>query len=61
MVSNVLLGGLAGYYLQTTFIPFDEAEEIEDEWRRIFNSALRQGFFLSKSGGVQPQLRGGAV
>jgi hypothetical protein len=39
MVSNVLIGGLAGYYLQTTFITFDEAEEIECEWRLIFKAA----------------------
>ena len=61
MVSNVLLGGLAGYYLQTTFITFNEAEEIEGEWRRIFNRLFDRDFFFPKSGGVQPQLRGGSV
>ena len=36
MVSNALLGGLAGYYLQTLYITFEQAEEVEREWRTIF-------------------------
>ena len=35
-VSDALIGGIAGYYLQTFFISFEQAEEVEREWRSIF-------------------------
>ena len=37
MVSNALLGGIGGFYLQTLYITFAQAEEVEAKWRRIFN------------------------
>ena len=59
MVSNVLLGGLAGYYLQTTFITFDEAEEIEGEWRRIFNRLFDRDFSSPRAEVYSPNFEGG--
>lgn len=35
-ISNVLLGGLASVYLQATPVSFDETEEIERAWRKVF-------------------------
>ena len=35
-VSNALIGGIAGYYLQTLYITFEQAEEIESRWRTIY-------------------------
>ena len=34
-VSNALLNGLAGYYLQPSYITFEQAEVIERQWRAI--------------------------
>jgi hypothetical protein len=36
MVSDALIGGLAGYYLQTMYITFEQAEEVERKWRSIY-------------------------
>ena len=44
MVSDALLGGLAGYYLQALYITFEQAEEVEREWRQIFRSKFREEF-----------------
>ena len=35
-VSNALIGGLAGYYLQTLYVTFEQAEIIERKWRSIY-------------------------
>ena len=35
-VSNALLNGLAGYYLQSFYITFEQAEVIERQWRAIY-------------------------
>ena len=35
LTSNALLGGLASYYLQTLYITFEQAEEVERKWRAI--------------------------
>eukprot|EP00966_Prymnesium_polylepis_P293316 6775018-Prymnesium_polylepis.1 len=59
MVSNVLLGGLAGYYLQTTFITFDEAEEIEGEWRLIHNRLFDSDFSTPRAEVYGPNFEGG--
>ena len=34
--SNALLGGLGGYYLQTLYITYEQAEEVEAAWRRVY-------------------------
>merc|ERR1711965_1236486 len=36
LLSNALIGGIAGHYLQTFYISFEQSEEIEREWRTIF-------------------------
>ena len=36
MVSDSLIGGLAEFYLQTFYITFEQAEEIEQRWRAIY-------------------------
>lgn len=36
LVTDALLGGLASYYLQTFYITFEQAEEIERKWRAIY-------------------------
>ena len=64
MVSNPLLvGGLAGYYLQTLYITFEQAEEVEREWRAIFRRKF--GYSLeevrSKPRVYFYQARGGEV
>eukprot|EP00966_Prymnesium_polylepis_P074908 1737818-Prymnesium_polylepis.1 len=59
MVSNVLLGGLADYFLQTTFITFDEAEEIEGERRRIFNRLFDRDFSSPRAEVYSPNFEGG--
>jgi hypothetical protein len=35
-ISNALIGGIAGYYLQTLYITFEQAEEVEAAWRNIY-------------------------
>ena len=59
MVSNVLLGGLAGYYLQTNFITFDEAEEVEKEWRLIFNRLFNRDISTPRAELYSPTAEGG--
>lgn len=41
-ISNVLLGGLGGFYLQTSVASSNELEQIEREWRRCFNRFARR-------------------
>ena len=42
LISNALLGGLASYYLQGTYISWEQAEEIEERWRKIYNAKCRR-------------------
>ena len=44
IVSNALLGGLAGYYLKTLYVSFEQAEEVEREWRCIYRSKFGRSF-----------------
>jgi hypothetical protein len=50
---------VAGYYLQTTFITFDEAEEIEGEWRLIFNRLFDRDFSTPRAEIYSPNFEGG--
>ena len=59
MVSNVLIGGLAGYYLQTNFITFEEAEEVEKEWRTIFNRLFGRDISTPRAELYGPNFEGG--
>ena len=59
MVSNVLLGGLAGYYLQTNCITFAEAEEGEKEWRLIFNRLFFRDMSTPRADLYGPTAEGG--
>jgi hypothetical protein len=59
MVSNVLIGGQAGYYLQTNFITFEEAEEIEKEWWMIFNRLFCRGISTPRAELYGPNFEGG--
>lgn len=43
-ISNVLLGGMAGAFLQTSHATFEELEEIERMWRRTFCKFARRDF-----------------
>ena len=49
MVSDALLGGLAGYYCQSTYITFEQAEEIERAWRNIFRWKFKEEFADAQS------------
>jgi ribonuclease HI len=49
IVSNALLGGLAGYYLQTLYISFQQAEVIERKWRRIYRQKLGRKLGIATS------------
>jgi hypothetical protein len=62
--SEALIGGIAGYYLQTLYITFEQAEEIEKAWRTIFrrkfggsldgpNSKPRAYFYQARGPGMQ--------
>ena len=44
LVSNALIGGLAGYYLQTIYITFEQAEEVESKWRAVYRMHFGRGF-----------------
>eukprot|EP00966_Prymnesium_polylepis_P077154 1787225-Prymnesium_polylepis.1 len=59
LVSNVLLGGLAGYYLPTNFITFDDAEEVEKEWRLIFNRLFNRDISTPRAELYGPTSEGG--
>jgi hypothetical protein len=48
-LSNALLGGLAGYYLQTLYISFQQAEVIERKWRRIYRQKLGRKLGIAAS------------
>ena len=66
-VSNALLGGIAGYYLQTLYISFEQAEEIESRWRSIYrmkfggshleSESKPRAFFYQQRGGVNAPRR----
>lgn len=43
-ISNVLLGGLAGAYLQSAYASFDETEGIEKSWRNAFCRFSKRDF-----------------
>ena len=49
MVSDALLGGLAGYYCQSTYITFEQAEEVERAWRNIFRWKFKEEFADAQS------------
>lgn len=64
LLSNALIGGIAGYYLQTFYISFEQSEEIEREWRTIFrrkfggklevaDSTPRVFFYQGRAKGLQ--------
>ena len=44
MASNALVGGLGGYYLQTLYITFEQAEEFERKWRELYRSKFGDTF-----------------
>jgi ribonuclease HI len=49
LVSNALLGGLAGYYLQTLYITWQQAETIERKWRAIYRQKFGRSLRVSES------------
>ena len=61
VASNALLGGLAGYYLQTLYISFEQAEEVERRWRSIYRRKFGTGFLeaCSKPRAYYYQPKGG--
>ena len=40
VVSEALIGGCAGFYLQDLFLTWKEADELEAKWRRAYNDAM---------------------
>ena len=38
MVSDALLGGLAGFHLQTLYLPYEMLDKVEAQWRQIYNA-----------------------
>ena len=49
MVSDALLGGLAGYYLQTVYISWQQAEVVERKWRRLFRAKFGKRLGITQS------------
>jgi hypothetical protein len=49
LVSNALLGGLAGYYLQTLYISWQQAESIERRWRVIYRQKFGDSLKVAES------------
>ena len=49
VASNALLGGLAGFYLKTLYITFEQAEEIEREWRAVYKSKFGRSYEEARS------------
>eukprot|EP00966_Prymnesium_polylepis_P315042 7279725-Prymnesium_polylepis.1 len=41
MVTDTLLGGVVGFYAQTLWVSFEEAEVVERKWRCIFNRKFK--------------------
>ena len=48
-VSNSLISGLANFHLQTLYISFEQAEEIEKKWRGVYRSKFGRGFSEERS------------
>ena len=49
LASGYLLDGLAEYYLQTMYVPFEELEVIEREWRRLYNLKFKRSMHAPRA------------
>jgi hypothetical protein len=54
LVANALLGGLAGYYLQAAYITWEQAEEIEGAYRKIWNAKCGRAWSTARIGIYEP-------
>ena len=49
MASDALLGGLAEFYFMTMYASFEQAEEVEKKWRRMFARRFKKDFLTDGS------------
>ena len=50
MVTDTLLGGVVGFYAQTLWVSFEEAEVVERKWRCIFNRKFKRDRSVPRAG-----------
>jgi hypothetical protein len=59
MVTDTLLGGVVGFYAQTLWVSFEEAEVVERKWRCIFNRKFKREGSAPRAGLYERRPDGG--